>query len=47
MTGTGIYADMLARRFALARKRLGFHDLPALETGRFRPPGVTAQMDLF
>jgi DNA repair photolyase len=47
MTGSGVYADMLARRFALAKKRLGFHEMPPLETRHFRPPGRIAQMDLF
>ncbi|MEZ5542103.1 MAG: PA0069 family radical SAM protein [Pseudomonadota bacterium] len=47
MTGGGAYADMLARRFALARKRLGFQALPALETRHFRRPGAAAQQALF
>jgi len=47
MTGTGIYADLLARRFALAKKKQGFRESPALETKHFRPPVRTAQMDLF
>ena len=47
MTGNGPYAELLARRFELAKKRLGFHALAALETQHFRPPVDTAQMDLF
>lgn len=47
MRGTGPYADMIAQRFAVAKKRLGFGELPALETNRFRPPVTTPQMDLF
>ncbi|WP_411833487.1 PA0069 family radical SAM protein [Pseudoxanthomonas mexicana] len=40
MRGEGVYADLLARRFALARKRLGFdpHRLPALDCSRFTAP---------
>ena len=47
MTGAGPYADLLARRFELAKKRLGFQAQPALNTQHFRPPVETAQMDLF
>jgi hypothetical protein len=47
MTGTGGYAELLARRFGLAKKKLGFSGLPELETRHFRPPVETAQMDLF
>lgn len=48
MTGTGHYADMLARRFEIASRKLGFPGSPPLETRHFRPPVEhTAQMDLF
>lgn len=47
MTGAGAYADLLARRFELAKKRLGFHEPAVLNTRHFRPPVDTAQMDLF
>jgi DNA repair photolyase len=47
MTGTGVYAGMLARRFEVAKKKLGFREPPALETKHFRSPAKTAQMDLF
>jgi len=47
MTGTGAYAEMLARRFAVAKQKLGFRESPELETRNFRPPARTAQMDLF
>jgi DNA repair photolyase len=36
--GSGDYADMLEQRFALACRRLGFGDAPALDTRAFRPP---------
>ncbi|KRG72129.1 PA0069 family radical SAM protein [Pseudoxanthomonas dokdonensis] len=50
MRGEGVYADLLANRFALARKRLGFdrHRHAALDCSRFiapRPP--SAQGELF
>lgn len=39
MTGQGVNADLLAQRFALASKRLGFDNrLPALDCTRFAPP---------
>ncbi|MFQ5784031.1 MAG: PA0069 family radical SAM protein [Alphaproteobacteria bacterium] len=39
MTGTGVYAGMIARRFDLARRRLGLAGRDwALDTTRFRPP---------
>ncbi|MDD9913873.1 MAG: PA0069 family radical SAM protein [Rhodospirillaceae bacterium] len=38
-TGTGIYADMLQKRFLLARRKLGMDQRPpALDTSQFRPP---------
>ncbi|MFQ5974619.1 MAG: radical SAM protein, partial [Alphaproteobacteria bacterium] len=39
MRGTGKYAELLAKRFALACKRLGLNRNDwALDTSRFRPP---------
>lgn len=42
MRGEGVYADLLARRFALASRRLGFgasrSQWPALDCSRFVPP---------
>lgn len=40
MRGTGVYADLLERRFALARKRLGYahRGERRLDCGRFVPP---------
>jgi DNA repair photolyase len=46
--GTGIFAEMIARRFAVACRRLGFNeDQPPLDTSRFRPPKTTPQLELF
>ncbi|MEL7149447.1 MAG: PA0069 family radical SAM protein [Pseudomonadota bacterium] len=39
LTGEGLFAEMVAQRFAVATKRLGLaHDLPPLRTDLFRPP---------
>ncbi|HET7369603.1 MAG TPA: PA0069 family radical SAM protein [Gammaproteobacteria bacterium] len=47
MRGSGRYAEMIAQRFSLARRRygLGRRDTMPLDTGRFRVP--SAQMDLW
>jgi DNA repair photolyase len=48
MRGTGPYADLLARRFAVATRRLGLDGpMPALDRDQFRPPGTNRQLDLF
>ena len=49
MTGTGEYAGMLARRFALACRRLGLNAAPlSLECARFRVPArADRQLGLF
>jgi DNA repair photolyase len=48
MTGTGVYADMLAQRFRVAVRRLGFGPGPDLDCGGFRPPsGLQGQISLF
>ena len=54
MTGTGLFADLLGQRFAIACKRLGIdgcdrggREVPDLDTTRFRPPSATGQMSLF
>jgi DNA repair photolyase len=50
MRGAGAFAELIAKRFALAEKRLGLNDhrtLP-LDTTRFRPPRANeAQRELF
>ena len=38
MKGTGLFAELLAKRFALAAKRLDFAPEPELDCTRFRPP---------
>lgn len=40
MRGEGPFADLIAMRFAKARKRIGFGRLPPLETSKFRPPSA-------
>ena len=49
MTGQGLYAQLIAKRFHIARRRLGFaENLPPLRTDLFRvPPKAGDQMDLF
>jgi DNA repair photolyase len=49
MRGTGQFADLLARRFELACKRLGLNAerATALDTSQFRPPRDESQLTLF
>lgn len=48
MTGCGPLADLLARRFALAKRRLGFSETtPELRCDLFRPPRADRQLELF
>ncbi len=49
MRGEGPLAELISRRFAMAKKRLGLDTpMPRLETGLFRVPGrLGAQLDLF
>jgi len=49
MHGTGVYAELLARRFEVAVRRLGLEGggrRHALDTHRFRPPARTPQLSL-
>jgi DNA repair photolyase len=50
LSGEGVYADLLARRFALALKRAGFRERrhPTLDCSRFVPPRTPSpQGELF
>ncbi len=54
MTGTGLFADLIGRRFAIACKRLGLNgrgeggrEPPKLDTKLFRPPSPAGQLSLF
>ena len=50
MRGQGVYAELIRKRFELARRRLGFgsEDLPALDVTQFTPPGAEKkQLSLF
>lgn len=48
MRGTGLFADLIARRFELTCKRLGLNSARApLDTSRFRPPRHNPQLSLF
>jgi DNA repair photolyase len=48
MRGTGVYAELLAQRFQLAIRRLGFHSPDPLAVQHFRAPKRNApQLELF
>jgi DNA repair photolyase len=54
MTGTGLFAELLGQRFAIACKRFGLdgrnqggREAPELVTNLFRPPSAAGQMSLF
>lgn len=47
MVGTGLYADLIAQRFVLAARRLGYLELPPLRTDLFRKPVRSGQLSLF
>ncbi len=54
MTGTGLFADLLGQRFAIACRRLGLdgrdqggRQPPHLDTTQFRPPSAAGQLSLF
>jgi DNA repair photolyase len=47
MRGTGIFAELIARRFQLAHKRLTFPGVSSLRTDLFIAPSLDRQMALF
>ncbi len=48
MRGEGEYADLISRRFSLARKKLGFPGVESsLDCSQFKVPGRARQIDLF
>ena len=54
MTGTGLFAELISRRFSVACKRLGLNgrdkggrEPPELDSSLFRPPCASGQMHLF
>ena len=42
-----VYAHLIRERFVRAYKRLGFTEMPTLDTGRFAVPGRATQAELF
>jgi DNA repair photolyase len=42
MRGTGLFAELLKRRFDIARRRLGYGRLPELDCTAFRVPAVSS-----
>lgn len=47
MRGQGEYADLLARRFAIAERKLGFGEFPELDCSQFVAPRAVPQLELF
>lgn len=47
MTGEGVYADLLAQRFRLAYRKLGFREIAPLACNWFKRPGAAQQLRLF
>jgi DNA repair photolyase len=53
MTGTGLFAELIEKRFEIACRRFGLNGHgagrkpPSLDCSRFRPPSVAGQMPLF
>ena len=47
MRGTGDYAELIAKRFRIAQRKLGFRDFPSLDCTLFRAPRLGPQLDLF
>ena len=49
MQGEGVWADLLAQRFAAACTRLGLNGerRGVLDCSQFRPPGLNGQQSLF
>jgi len=47
MRGRGEYAELLAKRFEIAERRLGFGELPPLDASPFRAPRIDPQFELF
>lgn len=47
MRGSGLWADLLHKRFKLAHERLGYGRLPPLDSSRFKVPDTRGQMGLF
>jgi hypothetical protein len=47
MRGSGAYAELLAGRFRIVVRRLGFPGHADLDCTQFRPPQAARQPDLF
>ncbi|MFA7558813.1 MAG: radical SAM protein, partial [Hydrogenophaga sp.] len=47
MRGSGIYAELMRKRFKVAYERLAFPGTPPLKTGLFTPPALDGQIGLF
>jgi DNA repair photolyase len=47
MRGTGVFADLVVKRFKVAYRKLGFPGGPALRSDLFIKPNLDGQMELF
>ena len=47
MRGSGIFAELISRRFKLAKQRLAFPGSSPLRSDLFIPPSLSGQMKLF
>ena len=48
MRGTGVYAQLIQKRFDTAMARLSFEGMPAFDCNQFRAPRTSAsQLELF
>jgi DNA repair photolyase len=47
MRGSGPLAELLEQRFSVMARKLGFREMPKLETGLFHIPGSTSENRLF
>ena len=47
MSGQGPFADLLAQRFRVAYKKLGYRKIPPLACDQFKRPNSVAQLSLF
>lgn len=47
MRGTGVFADMVEKRFSIACKKCGFSGMPGFDSSQFVKPGSEQQFSLF
>lgn len=47
MRGTGVFADLVEKRFSIACKKCGFAGMPEFDSSQFVKPGAEQQFSLF